>query len=110
MSWTINYSESSREDLKSIFNYIALELLSPEYASGQAERIIKAIRKLEDLPMKHPVYDMEPWKSKQVRFVPVDNYIVFCLPKEEDGMINIIRIIYFGRDMKRQIEETTEQF
>ncbi len=108
MSWTIDYSESSKEDLKSIYSYITFELLSPEYAAGQVERIIKAVRKLDNFPYKHQVYDEEPWKSKKVRYFPVDNYIVFYLPKEESQKIFIVRIIYSGRDMKRQMIETKE--
>ena len=108
MNWKIQYSASSRKDLKSIFDYIACELLSPEYAGGQVERIMKAVRSLEDMPMRHPVYSEEPWKTKQVRFLPVDNYIIFYLPKDDSGTVNIIRIIYGGRDMKRQIKETKE--
>ena len=108
MNWKVQYSASSREDLKSIFEYIAYELLSPEYAAGQVERIMKAARSLEDMPMRHSIYNVEPWKTKQVRFLTVDNYIIFYLPRDESGTVNIIRIIYGGRDMKRQIKETKE--
>lgn len=109
MTWKINYSASSRDDLQSIFDYIAYELLSPEYAAGQVERIMKATRSLEEMPLKHPVYSEEPWKTKRVRFLPVDNYIVFYLPRKECYTVNIIRIIYSGRDMQRQIQETKEE-
>ena len=108
MSWKIQYSESSREDLRTIYDYIAYELLSPEYAAGQIERIMKAVRSLEDMPIRYSIYSEEPWKTKQVRFLPVDNYIIFYLPKEDSHTVNIIRIIYGGRDMQRQIKETKE--
>ena len=108
MSWKIQYSASSKEDLKSIFDYITYELLSPKYASGQVERIMKAVRSLENMPTRHQIYEEEPWKTKQVRYLPVDNYIIFYLPKKDINTVNIIRIIYSGRDMKRQIQETKE--
>jgi toxin ParE1/3/4 len=108
MNLKIQYSARSREDLNSILEYIAYELLSPEYAADQVERIMKAVRSLEDMPMRHSIYSEEPWKTKQVRFLPVDNYIIFYLPKDDSGTVNIIRIIYGGRDMKRQIKETKE--
>ncbi len=109
MNWKIQYSASSREDLRWILEYIAYELLSPEYAARQVERIMKAVRSLENMPMRHSVYSEEPWKTKQVRFLPVDNYIIFYLPKDETNTVNIIRIIYGGRDIKRQIKETKEE-
>ena len=91
-----------------IFDYIAYELLSPGYAAGQIERIMRAVRSLEDMPMRHSVYREEPWKTKQVRFLPVDNYMIFYLPKDDSCTVNIIRIIYGDHDMKRQIKETKE--
>lgn len=109
MTWKVNYSASSREDLQSIYDYIAHELLSPANAAVQVERIMKAIRSLEKMPLRHQVYSEEPWKTKQVRYLPVDNYIVFYLPNNETGTINITRVIYGGRDMKRQIQETKEE-
>ena len=109
MNWRIQYSASSREDLKSVFDYIAYELFSPEYAAGQVERIMKAVRSLEDMPMRYSVYNEEPWKTKLVKFLPVDNYIIFYLPMDDSKTVNIIRIIYGGRDMKRQIKETKEK-
>ena len=110
MSWKIQYSASSREDLKSIFEYIAYELLSPEYAAGQVERIMEAVRFLEDMPMRHQIYEEEPWRTKQIRYLPVDNYVIFYLPKEETNTVNIVRIIYGSRNMKHQIQETKEEF
>jgi len=109
MRWKVQYSVSAREDLRSIFDYIAYELLSPEYAAGQIERILNAVRALEDMPMRHPVYNEEPWKTQQVRLLPIDNYIIFYFPKDDSRTVNIIRIIYGGRDMKRQIMETKEE-
>ena len=109
MNWKIQYSASSREDLRSIFDYITYEFLSPEYAAGQIERIMKAVRTLEDMPMRHSVYSEEPWKTRQVRFLPVDNYVIFYLPNGDSCTVNIIRIIYGGRDMKHQIKETKEE-
>lgn len=37
--------------------------------------------------------------------MPIDNYIVFCLPTEEDALVNVIRIMYGGRDIAAQLEE-----
>ena len=79
MTWKIKYSESSKEDLKSIFGYISLELGAPKAAGQMAERIMKAIRSLEKMPMRQQIYNEEPWKSKQIRFFPVNKYIIFSI-------------------------------
>ena len=108
MSWKINYTRYAREDLKAIYEYLAFELLVPDTASRQSDRIMKAVRTLDNMPERYKVYEEEPWKSQNLRYFPVDNYLVFYLPKKETGVINIVRIIYGGRDIRRKLEQTTE--
>lgn len=108
MRWKINYTRTAREDLKAIYEYLAFELLVPDTASRQSDRIMKAVRTLDNMPERYKVYEEEPWKLQNLRYFPVDNYLVFYLPKKETGVINIVRIIYGGRDIKRQLEQTTE--
>lgn len=80
----------------------------PEIASGQVDRIMKAARSLEQMPMRYRLYEEEPWHSQGLRFLPVDNYLIFYLPDETNNVANIIRIMYSGRDVKRQLSETIE--
>ena len=108
MNWEIKYTKHSMEDLKAIYEYIAFDLLAPDTASGQVNRIMKAVRTLDHMPERHKVYEEEPWKSQSLRYFPVDNFLVFYLPKKETGIISIVRIIYGGRDIRRQLEQTTE--
>lgn len=108
MRWKINYTRYAREDLKAIYEYMAFELLVPDTASRQSDKIMKAVRTLDNMPERYKVYEEEPWKSQNLRYFPVDNYLVFYLSKKETGIINIVRIIYGGRDIKRQLEQTTE--
>lgn len=108
MSWKINYTAQAYNDLSAIYEYIAYELLVPEIATNQIRRIMNSIRTLDAMPMMYKIYEEEPWKSKKLRYFPVDNYLVLYLPKEEDKTVNIVRIIYGGRDIRRQLEETTK--
>lgn len=105
MSWKIKFSERAINDLKAIYEYIAFELLVPETAAKQVDRLIKSVNILVEMPMMYRVYDDEPWQSKGMRCFSVDNYIVLYLPKKEENTVSIIRIIYGGRDIKRQLEE-----
>lgn len=108
MIYEVVYSAEARQDLRDIYEYIAHELLVPEIASGQAGRIMKAVRSLEQMPMRYTRYEEEPWHSRGLRFLPVDNYLIFYLPDEATNVVNIIRIMYGGRDVKRQLDETIE--
>lgn len=106
MSWDIVYTAQARQDLRDIYEYIALELLTPETATGQTQRIMKMIRSLGEMPMCHQLYGEEPWHSRGIRFLPVDNYLIFYLPEEPQNTVNIVRIMYGGRDVHRQLSET----
>ena len=99
MSWDIVYTEQARQDLRDIYEYIALELLAPENAARQTQRIMKTIRSLEEMPMRHQLYGEEPWHSQGIRFLPVDNYLIFYLPEETKNTGDIVRIMYGGRDV-----------
>ncbi len=87
MSWKINYTRHAREDLKAIYEYLAFELLVPDTAGRQSDRIMKAVRTLDNMPERYKVYEEEPWKSQNLRYFPVDNDLVFYLPKKETGVI-----------------------
>lgn len=105
MIFHVAYSAEARQDLRDIYEYIACELLVPETAAGQTERIMKTIRSLEQMPMRHRLYEEEPWHSQGLRVLPVDNYLVFYLPDENSATVNIIRIMYGGRDIDKQLNE-----
>ena len=106
MIFNVVYSSEARQDLRDIYEYIAYELLEPDTAAGQTNRIMKAARSLEQMPMRHRLYEEEPWHSQGLRFLPVDNYLIFYLPDETDNIVNIIRIMYGGRDVKKQLDDT----
>lgn len=105
MRYNIVYSAEARQDLRNIYQYIAYELLEPGVASAQVDRIMKAVRALDEMPMRHRLYEEEPWYSKGLRFVPVDNYVVFYLPIENEAVVNVVRIMYGGRDIRKQLIE-----
>ena len=68
MSWDIVYTAGARRDLRDIYEYIAYELLAPETAAGQTQRIMKEIRALDEMPMRFRLYEEEPWHSEGLRF------------------------------------------
>ena len=105
MIFDVSYSAEARKDLRDIYEYIAYELLVPETAARQAERIMKAARSLEQIPMRYRLYEGEPWHSQGLRVLPVDNYLVFYLPDETNATVSIIRIMYGGRDIENQLND-----
>ena len=59
MKYKVMYTAGAKKDLRNIFRYISEELLAPENAAGQTERIMTAIRKLDTMPNRNRFYEEE---------------------------------------------------
>lgn len=106
MKYKVMYTAGAKKDLRNIFRYISEELLAPENAAGQTERIMTAIRKLDTMPNRNQLYDEETWHSRGLRFFPVDNYLVFNKTDDETEIVYVVRIMYAGRDVYKQLSQT----
>lgn len=102
------YTLKAKQDLRDIHEYIAHILLVPETARKMTGRIMKAIRSLESMPERNPLYKDDPWRSQGIRFLPVKNYLVFYTVDASADTVSIVRIMYGGRDVSRQLDETIE--
>lgn len=105
MKYTVQYTWNAKCDLHSIYGYISDTLFEPEIAARQVQRIMKEIRSLEEMPMRYRLYEHEPWHSRGLRCFPVDHYLVFYIPSEENASVSIIRIMYGGRDIEKQLNK-----
>jgi toxin ParE1/3/4 len=104
MKYKIILTEQADADLRNIYEYIAFTLLEPSIAAGQLERIEKGIQSLDEMPERFCMFEIEPWCSRGLRQMPVDNFIVFYIPKTEDNTVNVIRVMYGGRDINDQFK------
>lgn len=84
--YSVLYSPAAKDDLFGVYSYIATELLEPEIAAMQTDRIRKAIRSLEHLPLRYAHVDWEPWLSMGMRKLIVDNYIAFSCTMRLDRL------------------------
>ncbi len=60
-------------------------------------------KNIDEMPMRFRLYEEEPWHSEGLRFFPVDNDLVFYLLNEIKNTVSIVRIMYGGRDICRQL-------
>lgn len=103
MSFEVRLSQNAVLDLDGIFRYIATKLQAPLNAKGQLDRLENAIYSLETMPERNKLYDKEPWKSRNLRKMFVDNYIVFYLVDNDNKIVNVIRIMYAKRDIPKHL-------
>ena len=107
MIYEVITTDQADADLRGIYEYIAFELLSPDNAAGQLDRLEEHIIGLEKFSGKFRLYEKEPWHSRGLRVMPVDNYLVFYIPDKDAGIVTVIRVIYAGRDVDNQLSNYT---
>ena len=107
MIYEVTITQQADADLRGIYEYIAFELLSADYAIGQLDRLEQHIVGLKEFPEKFRLYEKEPWYSRGLRVMPVDNYLVFYTTDRELGIVTVIRVIYASRDVDKQLSHHT---
>ncbi len=105
MKFQVNITRQAEEDLRNVFAYIAYELQSVQNAVGQLDRLEKEILSLSYMPMRYRAYEKEPWHSRGLRVMSVDNYLVFYIPYPDTLNVEIIRVMYGSRDVDTQLNK-----
>ena len=99
--YKVEITKSALQDKEDIYNYIAEELLAPESAIGQYNRIADAILSLDIFPEKFRLLESEPEKVKEIRRMVVDNYSVFYVIKE--NRVIITDVLYSASDIEARL-------
>ena len=59
------------------------------------------------MPRRFREYENEPWHSRGLRIMPVDNYCMLYIPDDEKAVVTVIRVMHGGRDVNTQLKEYT---
>jgi len=106
MKYKINLTEQAETDLRDIYEYITYTLLEPRIAAGQLERIEKSIMSLDEMAERYCVFEREPWHSKGLHRMIVDNFNVYYFVKSDNKTVNVVRVLFGGRDVDEQFKMT----
>ena len=90
MTYQIKITDQANQDLRGIFEYIAYELQELQTAIGQLDRLEKEINSLNQMPERYRIYDREPWRSRNLHIMPVDNYLVFYVPDNNAQTVSVV--------------------
>lgn len=102
--WKVVLSPDFKTEIRGIHSYIANTLLVPETAIKQIKRIMDATKSLVEMPLRNPLYEKEPWKSRGLRKLIVDNYVVFYWTNETSQEIVVLHVLYGGRNISNFLE------
>ena len=104
-TYDVKNTGQARNDMKMIYKYIADTLMEPVIAEKQYTRIETAVYSLETMPERFRRYEKEPWRSRNLRVMPVDNYVVFYTVDNENRVVTVIRIMYGRRNTEKELDD-----
>ena len=105
MKFEVELAEKADRDLRNIFFYIEVDLIAPENAERQINRLWDAILSLDELPERYRRYEDEPWYSRGMRVLPIDNFVILYIPYLEEKVVRIVTVMYGGRDISEQLKK-----
>lgn len=103
MNYRVELTKQAQADLDALYAYIAFSLQSPINAAGQLDRLQAEIRSLDHMPYRYRKFETEPWAARGVRVMPVDHYLVLYIPDDEAALVVVLRVLYGGRDIDREL-------
>ncbi len=101
--YKIDYSFGARIDLINIAAYIQNELKSPHAADNTVNAIIKAVSDLDFMPQRYAVLPEDLLEREDVRRMQVRNYFVYFSVDEDEKRVNILDVLYVGREQREQL-------
>lgn len=101
--YTVQITDKALADMEEIYTYIAEQLLAPENAIGQYNRIAEAIQNLNVFPERVRIMESEPEHAMGLRQLPIDNFLVFYVI--EDNRVVVTRVLYSASDISRRLLE-----
>ena len=99
--YKVEITKEALQDMEDIYDYIAKELLSPETAIGQYNRIADEILTLDVFPQRYRIMDSEQERRMGLRRMLVDNYSVFYVI--HDDKVIVTDILYTASDIETRL-------
>ncbi len=100
--YTVNITREALADMEEIYQYIAVELLAPENAMGQYNRIADAILTLSEYPDRFGLFETEPEHSFGIHRMVVDNYLVCYIIDPET--VTVTDVLYGASDVHKRLQ------
>lgn len=99
--YKVEITKEALQDMEDIYNYIAIDLLAPDNAMGQYNRIADEILTLDTFPERFRIMDSEPEKRMELRRMLVDNYSVFYTIRDE--RVIVTDVLYTASDIEARL-------
>ena len=89
---------TAQKDLQGALDYIAVELCAPVAALKLQEKILSAFETLQNFPLAGTLAKTVIPVPVRLRWVRVDNYMIYYSFSEERETVYIVRVLFANSD------------
>lgn len=101
----VNITDYAKKQVKNIAKYISEVLKAPQASKAWRDCLFEKISKLDLMPYRYNLVEVEPWRTNGVRCLHVGNFIVFYLIKESTNSIWVTAVVYEKRDQIKALSK-----
>lgn len=101
MSYRLLVSDLAKADIRGIRDYFINQLFNPDAADDLIDKIKWKVSFLVDTPRMHQECNGDDGEPLDLRCFAVANYLVFCAVRDVDSTVEIQRVLYRGRAVRR---------
>ncbi|HBE15351.1 MAG TPA: type II toxin-antitoxin system RelE/ParE family toxin [Ruminococcaceae bacterium] len=105
MVYNYSFTREAEKDFDEILHYMTDTLDNPSAASAFMEKMEKVISEIRHFPRCGSLVENELITLKDIRKMPISNYLLYYRLNEIDECIHILRIIYGRRNMDNVLNE-----
>jgi len=98
MVYDIIISARAKHDMIEIGKYIAMRLHAPLAARKLLDNVEKLISNLDQMPKRYGLVSDERLAKLGIRFIPINNYIIFYVVNENIKAVTIVSVMYSERN------------
>lgn len=102
--YEITYLPVAKQDITDIILYISGRLKAPKAAMDLLDAFDHLISLLKEFPYAHKLYRPVRALEEEYRMLPVKNYAVFYVIREQEKVVEIHRVIYARMDLTKLIK------
>lgn len=98
MEYKVKITDYAVDQLQEINRYISRSLQVPDVAEKWMRRMKREMSTLNNMPKRYPLTEEEPWHTKGIHKMAVENFIVYYWVDDNEYIVWITGVIYGRRD------------
>ena len=108
MVYRVIYTQKALADLDAVSDYIKLKLCNFSASECIVENFFNEGDSLANFPTRYPLCKDALLHTWGIRFVPVKNYLLFYIVREDEQKVYVIRFLYSKRNWQKILRDDIE--